>query len=144
MKLTKNGKRIGRPPEPVPQDLAESCLQWVASSRPLAEWCRQNDVSTDLVFDWREKDDTFRQRYARAREIGGEHIAERLRRLAAEPSDHPDDVAHRRLQVDVDKWLLARWFPSRYGDRQQVEHSGQMNLTVLTGVPDAPERLEDR
>ena len=49
--------------------------------------------------------------------IGGQVIADRLRHTARTPSSHPDDVQHRRLIIDTDKWLLARWFPTNYGDR---------------------------
>lgn len=35
-----------------------------------------------------------------------------------------DMIEHRRLQVEARKWVLARLAPKKYGDRQQLEHTG--------------------
>lgn len=130
-------KKVGRPPEPVPADKADAIVKWVSEGNTLVSWCEANKVPLATVHHWLNKDDQFKQRYARAREDMGDVIAARMRKLASEPSDHPDDVQHRRLQLDTDKWLLARWYPNRYGDRTNVEHSGGVTVNVVTGVPDA-------
>lgn len=128
--------RLGRPPEPVPEDQADAIIDWLSAGRPLAEWARNAGVHVNTIYRWLEKDEVFRGRYARARETAGDAIAERMRILAATPSDHPDDVQHRRLMLDTDKWLLARWYPNRYGDKVGIEHNGQVTLKVVTGVPE--------
>ena len=122
---------------PVPQDKADAIVKWVGEGSTLVSWCEENDVGLATVYEWLGKDEYFARRYARAREAMADMIAARMRRLAAEPSTHPDDVQHRRLQLDTDKWLLARWYPNRYGDRTNVEHSGGISLTVVTGVPES-------
>lgn len=129
-----------RKPKYDPASLQPLLLEHVANGNTLAAWCElPGNPSTRCVHAWLQTDDAFAALYARAREIGGSIIAERLRKLAATPSDHPDDVAHRRLQIDVDKWLLARWFPTKYGDRQHMEHGGGVSIQVVTGVPPAGE-----
>lgn len=130
-------KKVGRPPEPVPADKAASIVEWVGSGKTLVSWCDQYKTPMRTVHEWLGKDEKFAAEYARARELMGDTIAARMRQLASEPSDHPDDVQHRRLQLDTDKWLLARWYPNRYGDRTNVEHSGGVTVNVVTGVPDA-------
>ena len=30
-----------------------------------------------------------------------------------------------RLQVDARKWIASRFLPKRYGDKQQLEHTGE-------------------
>ena len=133
--------------KPVPHDpkRAEEILAWVGEGNRLIHWCKLRKFSLGSVYRWLYKDPEFAQRYNEAKEAGADILAERMRELAATPSDHPDDVAHRKLQLDTDKWLLARWHPNRYGDRQQVEHSGQVQLSVFTGVPrsDGPKELGD-
>jgi len=128
---------VGAPRQPVPEQHAESLLKWVSEGDTLVSWCEHHGVSLSAVQRWLVKDEVFAKRYARAREDMGDAIAARMRKLAAEPSTHPDDVQHRRLQLDTDKWLLARWYPNRYGDRTNVEHSGGISLTVVTGVPES-------
>ena len=73
------------------------------------------------------QDEAFASAYARVREIGAGVIADRMREKAAEPiptglqkGEANAIVMHRRLIIDVDKWLLARWFPTQYGDRVAV------------------------
>lgn len=127
---------VGRPPEPVDPAKADAICKWVSEGNTLVSWCDSNDVSLSSVQRWLVKDDEFAKRYARAREDMGDVIAARMRQLAAEPSNHPDDVQHRRLMLDTDKWLLARWYPNRYGDRTNVEHSGGITVNLTTGVPE--------
>jgi len=135
MRLSKNGKKLGRPIKPVCQETAQSIVNWVSNGDTLASWCDANGVPMRTVHDWLVKDKVFAAAYARAREDMGDVIAARMRQLAAEPSNHPDDVQHRRLMLDTDKWLLARWYPNRYGDRVGLEHSGGISVTVVTNVP---------
>ncbi len=81
---------------------------------------------------WLQKDPGFATNYAYAREIGGQVIADRLRKTAELPvGPKGHDVQQLRLRIDVDKWLLARWFPKRYGDR-----------VALAGDEDSPVRIK--
>mgnify|MGYP001290710800 FL=1 len=45
-------------------------------------------------------------------------------------------IEHRRLQIESRKWLLARLMPKKYGDKQQVEHSGSIGLEGLIAGSD--------
>ena len=60
-----------------------------------------------------------------------------------------EDVQSTRTKIDTRKWLLSRWHRKTYGDHQKVEHDGQMNITVVTGVPQSrnlrpPDDVEGR
>lgn len=126
--------RVGRPREPVPVQRAARLIEHLSEGRTLADWCRAEGVGARTVYDWLAKDDQFAADYARAREAGGHLIADDLLRIADSATD--EDVQSARLQVDVRKWLLARWLPRSYGERQQVEHGGQgVQVVVTTGVP---------
>ena len=64
-------------------------------------------------------------RWARAREIGYQGMADDLTEIA----DAKDgDPARDRLRVDTRKWLLSKALPKIYGDKQQVEHSGSLSF----------------
>lgn len=129
---------MGRPPEPVPADKADSLIRWLSEGKPLREWCRQpGNTPWQTVYCWMDKDEEFVRRIARAREDGYDVIADECARLAdLEPADQVQ-VAWRRLQIETRLKLLAKWNPKKYGDRQQVAHEGGVNIVLKTGVPDA-------
>src|SRR5690606_33337300 len=52
--------------------------------------------------------------------------------------DH-ENIQRSRLRVDARKWILAKRHPEKFGDRAQVEHSGGLNVQVVTGVPQGGE-----
>lgn len=75
------------------------------------------------VYDWMA-DEAFAARIARARDLGYDAIAQSTVEIADTPSDHKEDVQHRKLQIWTRLQLLAKWDPKRYGDRQRLEHTG--------------------
>ncbi len=112
----------------IPVKLAQEVLEWLSEGQTLASWCRgEGRPAARTVGDWKARDAGFAAAYAHAREIGGDLIADRMRETARSRTRYRDDVNHRKLIIDVDKWLLARWFPTRYGDR-----------VALAGDPDTP------
>jgi hypothetical protein len=131
-------RKVGRPPEPVPEHHAADLIAWLSNGKPLREWCRQDGrPHFTAVYDWMDKDEEFALRIARAREDGHDVIADQCVTLAdTQPVDQVE-VAWRRLQVETRLKLLAKWNPKKYGDRQQLEHGGGVILNVITGVPDA-------
>ena len=41
-----------------------------------------------------------------------------------------DMIEHRRLQIDARKWLLSKLMPKQFGDKQQIEHSGAVDIAT--------------
>lgn len=132
-------KKLGRPPQPVPQDKADDIIEWISEGKTLREWCRiEGNVSFRAVYDWIEKDANFASRFARAREIGQDVIAEEaLAIIDEEPeiaeswgeksgSRHRDSahVSWLKNRAEMRLKLLAKWNPKRYGDRMVNEHTG--------------------
>jgi hypothetical protein len=145
---SKNGKRLGRPPKPVPQDLADEVIAWVSAGKMLCHYCAQEGKpGRTTVWEWMQKDDDFRERFARAREDGCHAIAEEAIDIAdtkpgtfsdlggSERID-PGSVQWQRVRIDSRLKLLACWLPSVYGTKARLEHSGGVTLNVTTGVPE--------
>lgn len=77
----------------------------------------------------------FADRYARARSVGLDVLADEILDIANQPQTgeiitendrgreirKEDMLGHRRLQIDARKWLLSKLRPDRYGDRMAVE-----------------------
>ncbi len=115
---------MGRKQQYVPQDHYDEILQWLSSGKTLASYSRQpGKPSVYTIYDWRASDPDFAQGFARAREAGFDVMADELEQIAEEPSEHPDDVAHRKLRIWTRLQLLARWSP-RYSERQTVQVGG--------------------
>lgn len=132
---TKGEKRMGRPPEPVPQDKADAIIAWISAGKTLREWCRENDLHYSTVYLWMEKDEDFAQRFARAREIGQEVIAEEALSITDEPPERilteqgdkvdPGYVAWAKNRAELRLKLLAKWNPKRWGDKVDLTSDGK-------------------
>jgi hypothetical protein len=142
-------KKMGRPPEEVPQDKAQAICEWISLGNTLRQWCRENDIHYSTVYLWMEKDADFSQRFARARDVGHDAIAdEALAIIDTFPVETVSDSGS-RLDAGHVSWLknraemrlklLAKWNPKKYGDRVGVEHSGSIALD--TAILEARKRV---
>ena len=73
------------------------------------------EIADTGVNDWMEKNDPGNPGYA----LNGEH------------------VQRSKLRVETRLKLLAKW-SKRYSDRQEIAHTGNVSITVATGIPHAP------
>jgi len=141
-------KKMGRPPEAVPEDKAQAICEWISLGNTLRQWCRENDIHYSTVYLWMEKDAEFAQRFARAREVGTDCIADdALGIIDTQPEmtggeNSKYDSAHvawLRNRAEYRLKLLAKWNPKKYGDRVGVEHSGSIALD--TAILEARKRV---
>ncbi len=106
------------------------------------------------VYRWLEENTSFRELYARAREIGWSRLSEQILELSDDSRhdwvtvdgerrvDH-ENVQRSRLMVDTRKWLLSKVLPKIYGDRVALTDAsgGPLSIAVvrydLPGVPPA-------
>lgn len=79
------------------------------------------------ILNWLNDKAEFVGQYARAREDQAESHADRIIEIA----DNPDiDANHKRIMVDARKWVASKLKPKRYGDKLDLDHSGNVGLTV--------------
>lgn len=107
--------------------------------------CRGKDMPREVtVRQWAAEDrEGFYARYARARDIGLDVMADQAIEIADTPEigavetdkrdgqgneytevRRGDMVEHRRLRFQARQWYLSKLAPKRYGDRLTHEHSG--------------------
>lgn len=129
-------RKRGRPKKDplVDPHVADALVEWLSEGKTLREFCRQEGMPSRQTIDrWRQEDEEFSGRVARARDTGFEQMADQCVEIA----DSAEDPALGRLRVDTRLKLLACWDPKRYGNKVAVEsksdikHSGQ----VRTGPP---------
>ena len=88
------------------------------------------------VMRWLEADETFRNRYARAREDQADTLADELMKIVDEtpPVDAQGKrdsawVAWQRNRIDARKWVASKLKPKKYGERQQIDQTVTVTLT---------------
>ena len=107
---------------------------WIESGKTLRAYCRQDGKpSYSTVYDWLEEDAEQNTRFARARGIGEDQIAQECLEIAdntqvgeivTQKGDgsteikQADMIEHRKLRIETRMKLLAKWNPKKYGDKQ--------------------------
>lgn len=124
--------------------LAERICERLKTGESLKSICRDEGYPEAIcVIEWARKDkDGFASQYARARESGYLLLADEIIAIADNPVEamkrvvkpdgeeitYSDAVDRSRLMVDTRKWMLAKMLPKVYGDKQQVEVSGGLDI----------------
>jgi hypothetical protein len=140
---------------PLTDEITDAVCDWLVSGKPLAEFCEiPGNPSLGTLNVWRATNDLFAKRFAQARDIGFDSIAERLRTTVRGGATSTGDWKRDRLVAETELKLLAAWAPKRYGARIENEHNlgnmdpGELGARVaalldkaiqsLAGVPTAP------
>ena len=137
----KRGK--GRPSTFDPA-VAEAICARLSKGEPLASICRDPGMPpVRTVSEWKARQETFSADFARARDEGFDAIAldcleiadmtGRDTKLTDAGNSIPDSewIARSRLRVETRLKLLAKWCPKRYGEKLEVESSGEARLRVI-------------
>jgi hypothetical protein len=146
-------KPRGRPSTYTKAKGAAICAR-LSKGEPLAVICRDKGMPpVRTVSLWKENHPEFAANFARAREEGYDAIAAECLEIAdaterdtvmVGSGEHEREVANTewisrsKLRVETRLKLLAKWDPKRYGEKQQVEHSGSMTLEQLVKASMAP------
>lgn len=107
----------------------------LAEGHSLLSICEALGVPYSTARDWEKNIPEHSANVARAREHGCHALAEQALQIADTPClgevrttkadgavevRQEDMTAHRKLQIDTRKWLIARWLPKVYGDKVAV------------------------
>lgn len=133
--------------------MADAIIEWISEGKPLREFCRQpNSPAWRTVYDWMDANSDFAARFARARDMGADAIAEEALEIANTPLEgvrretggkdgdknvYEDMLGHRKLQVETRLKLLAKWNPKKYGDKIDHTLAGPNGGPVVISNTDA-------
>lgn len=102
--------------------VAEEICRRLADGESLNAICKDEKMPAEsTVRSWAiDPDHPIAAKYARAREVGYEKMADELLEIAdnLEGGDNRD-----RLRVETRKWLLSKVLPKVYGEKSTVEMS---------------------
>ena len=132
----KEKKATGRPSKYTPELSREICER-LSEGEPLRQICRDAHMPAwRTVYDWMGKSEDLAAAIARARDIGYDKMAEECLEIAdnmqmglketvhvdAKGNEsvsraNEDMLGHRRLQIETRLKLLAKFHPTKYGDK---------------------------
>lgn len=144
--------RTGRPKadkiaERFEDDVVAQIIERISGGESLSHICAEAKMpSRRAVYDWMERDAEFNSRFRAARARGVHALAEQCLEIADTPSRDAVDAADKRIRIDTRLRLAGKWLPAIYGDRVDVNHSGEIvNRHDLSGYSaedlDALEKL---
>ena len=116
-----NKRPTGRP-SAYTEELASAILLRMSHGETLTAICKGEDMpasSTVRLWAVDDKPKGFSARYARAREMQADAIAEDAVDIADD--DPAADAAKTRLKVDTRKWLASKINPAKFGERSRVD-----------------------
>ena len=124
---------------------ADEICNRIAEGEPLRPICRDKKIAWRTVYHWLEDHKDFAERFAKARDIGFDAIAEEALEIADSPlmgeeteetdegkikTKRADMLGHRKLQIETRLKLLAKWNPKKYGDKLETTHKGSLPVAL--------------
>lgn len=139
------------PHVPYSDEIAEIILDRLKNGESLRKICASDGLPhRNSVFRWLDEDEIFRAKYARAREIQAEHMAEEILEIADETTAdvieviegegprarkkriaNSENVQRSRLRIETRRWVMEKLFPKKFGAHSKVEHTGHLTLEKL-------------
>lgn len=129
---------MGRPSKKTPE-VVDEILDRLAHGEPMARICDDDHMpSFKTVWTWEEDDEEFRKLSARARRHGTHFLADECLSISDEDAEDSAAIQRNRLRVDTRLRLIGKWNRKDYGDKQEIEHSGEVrNQVSLEGLTPA-------
>ncbi|SOE49113.1 terminase small subunit-like protein [Orrella dioscoreae] len=121
------------------EEVADQIVWRLAEGETLRDICRSEGMPAwRTVYDWLDAHPEFAARFARARDLGCDAIAEQTLEILDEKPERtlteqgdkidPGFVQWQKNRAEQRLKLLAKWHPKKYGDKQQIEHSGSLSI----------------
>lgn len=157
-----SGKKLGRP-SVFSDKLAEKICLALIDGQSMRSICSNGKFpAASTVFGWLAdgKHPEFLEQYARTRAVQADILFDEILEIADDDSkdlieeDEGDkkrmvpnhaNVQRARLQVDVRKWMVGKLAPKKYGDRVEMNHSGNLgfNVGLAQRIKEGLERVEN-
>jgi hypothetical protein len=111
--------KTGRPTK-YSAEIADTLCELIAEGNSASAACKHVGIPMKTMYAWLREHDDFRNNYARARDDQADTFADQMCDIA----EFDEDVQRAKLKIDARKWVASRMKPKKWGDRQQLEHTG--------------------
>ena len=120
----------------------DDILEHVESGQPLKSFAEMRPLEFNYrrCISWIMRDETRKNRYYEAQEIGAEIVSHQILGIA-DASDSLEDVARSTLRINSRKWLMGVWSRKRFGDIKQVDQNITIDLSAA--MQEAQQRLDN-
>lgn len=125
------------PRERYTEALFDELCNDIAAGRSLTSFAKKRKLGVATVLGWPDRSPEHAERYVRAREASADKLADEIVDLADKATAQNHNAV--RLKIDARKWVAAKLKPQRYGDKLDLNHSGQIDTR---SIPD--DRLDAR
>lgn len=119
----------------------------LADGESLRSICTDTHLpSARAVHRWLNDNEAFRQQYALAREAQADKLFEDILDISDDARNdwmerrgeedagwvvNGEHIQRSKLRVDARKWMAGKLRPKKYGDKQEIEHSGAVSVNVV-------------
>jgi hypothetical protein len=144
---------MGRPSK-FSQETADTICERLALGESLRAVCSGDDMpSQSMVFRWlaSEEHAEFREQYARAREAQADSLFDEILDIADDGSndwmerknqegenigwqENGEALRRSALRVDARKWMAGKLQPKKYGDKTQMQLTGEGGGPIVTRI----------
>jgi hypothetical protein len=135
------------------------CEMIATGDKSLRQVARELSLAHSTILLWAVNNPDFADQYARACAFRDEASMELIDDLrTAEPEKVTFTIGEnatktgidngwvswKKVQIDALKWQLAKRRPKKYGDKQEIEHTGKVTLeSLVTASWEAPQATAD-
>lgn len=137
---TKNTTRAKKPRKVITRADIVAVFNLMGTGMTMTEACKKLKVQRQTVFEWKEKDATLGDAYARAREAYAEAKVSEMNDIAKTEKD----VQRARLLCDNIKWQACKVLPKLYGDKVQVDATHRLAALSEDELKARSEELRQR
>jgi len=127
------------------------CQEIATSTFSMRTICERLDIPVGTVLAWLSREPTFQEKYARAKEMQADILAEEILDISDDGSndlmtivkgdisyeqENKEVVNRSKLRVDSRKWIASKLKPKKYGDRMALTGSdgGPLEIKQITGM----------
>ena len=129
---------VGRPSEYTGAEADVICA-WVQAGGSLRSYNRETGRPVATIYRWMRQNAVFLTLLTAAHEDRADTLAEETIEIADAIALTPtiEGVAAAKLQIEARKWVATKLRPSKWGDKQVVEHVGAVSIRI--GIPAKPQ-----
>lgn len=122
-------------------ELFDTICERISDGESLRSICSDPEMPNKAsVFRWLAQDETLSDQYTRAREAQADGLFDEILDIAddaqndwSESDDgsvslNKENIQRSKLRIDARKWMAGKMRPKVYGDKIEVEQSGQINV----------------
>lgn len=131
-----------------PELFAKICDEIAYSNKGLVTICKKNNINASSFYDWVAADPELANKYARAREMQADFLADEIISISDDGSKDTLEIEGKKgemmevenkewtnrskLRVDARKWVASKLKPKKYGDKLDVDANveGTIKITM--------------